>query len=100
MKVKDMKTILYNKLQDENCYFTKSDIDIRKINDKQYKIIIKDYEHITFDMVLCEYTEQYGYMVVVNDLYENACIIINDNKHNYDIENVLINLGYYIGNTF
>lgn len=101
MKTSEMKTILFNKLKDENCNFKRSDISIRKINNYRYKITIKDYEHITFEMALSsDYDNYFGYIVIINDLFENACISFNDSKKGYDIENALIHLGYYIGNTF
>ena len=45
MKTSEMKQILFDKLQAENCYFQKSDISIRK-SGNNYKIVIADYEHI------------------------------------------------------
>ena len=96
MTANDMKNVLFNKLCDENCSFVKSDISIRKQNDN-YKIIIKDYEHIPFKMTF-EKDEYFGHIVYV--YADEKCIIFVDELDYYDIKNALIQLGYYIGTRF
>lgn len=96
MTTKEMKDILATKLHDEGCYFTKSDISIRK-SGNNYKIIIKDYEHMPFT-VKFETDDYFGFCVLVYaDKYN---IIFVDSKRKYDIETALIRLGYYIGTRF
>lgn len=96
MKTAEMKQILFEKLQAENCYFSKSDISIRK-DGNGYKIIIADYEHIPFKMSF-EYDDYFCYTVWVFTNGEN--IIFVDSKKDYDIKTALIRLGYYIGTRF
>lgn len=97
MTVNEMKTILYEKLCDEKCNFSKSDISIRK-DGKDYKIVIKGYEHIPFRIMLAEYDDYFGYSTYV---YADYKIILSyDSKKDYDIKNTLIGIGYYIGTRF
>lgn len=112
MTTKEMKEILAKKLKDENTYFTKSYISIRAkekeytyrgtaYKDYIYKVVIKDYEHITF---LIEAKSNYGvepYICVYRkeDDFKNM-IIYDDFRGDKDVENVLIRLGYYIGTRF
>lgn len=96
MTTNEMKTILYDKLCDECCYFTKSDISIRK-HGQEYRITIKDYECIPFKMFF-EYDDYFGYIVYIDT--ENESIAFVDSKTNYDIKTALIELGYYIGTRF
>lgn len=97
MTTAEMKEILANKLHEENTYFTKSDISIKK-QGKAYKIVIKDYEHIPFKMSF-DYDDYFGYMVMIaNDSFKIIAYV--DSKKDYDIESALIQLGYYIGTRF
>lgn len=97
MTTAEMKNILANKLKDEDTYFTKSHISIRK-HGEEYKIVIKDYEHIPFTMKF-EYDDYFGFCVwVTNDSFKN--IVFVESKKDYDIETALIRLGYYIGTRF
>lgn len=98
MKVAKMKDILFQKLQDEQSDFKKSDISITKQKDS-YKIVIKGYEHTPFKMTF-EYDEYFGYIVYIYDLFEESNIIFIDSKKDYDIKTALIHLGYYIGTRF
>lgn len=98
IKTAEMEEILFQKLQDERCNFTKSDIDIK--NDKDcYTVLIKDYEHIPFNITL-EKDEFFGYIVNVYNVFEEKTIIFVDNKNEYDLKTALIRLGYYIGTRF
>ena len=91
-----MKQILFDKLQSENCYFSKSDISIRK-QGNSYKIVIKDYEHIPFTMKT-EIDDYFGFCIMV--YANNYDIIFVDSKKNYNFESALLQLGYYIGTRF
>lgn len=93
-----MKDILFQKLQNEQCNFKKSDISITKQKDT-YKIVIKDYEHIPFKMIF-EHDDYFGYIVYIDDCFEHDNIVFVDNKKEYDIKTALIQLGYYIGTRF
>lgn len=110
MTTKNMKEILAKKLKDENTYFTKSDISIRKkeyvckgniYKDYTYKIIIKDYEHITF---IIDIKNNYGVDPYICVYYKEGdfktMIIYDDFVSEKDIENALIKLGYFIGTRF
>lgn len=98
MTTAEMKNILAKKLKDENTYFTKSHINIKKLGEG-YKIIIKDYEHIPFKMNF-SFDNYFGYQVWIRDMCEGCNIIFVDSKKNYDIETALIHLGYYISTRF
>ena len=98
MTTTEMKEILLNKLMDEETDFKKSDITIRKTS-KGYKIVIKGYEHIPFEMTT-EKDDYFGFIVYINEKFENTCIIAVDNKKDYNFKSALINLGYYIGSRF
>lgn len=110
MTTKNMKEILAKKLKDENTYFTKSDISIRKKEyickgttdkDYSYKVIIKDYEHITF---VIDIKSNYGIDPYICVYYKEddfkAMIIYDDFFSDKDIENTLVKLGYFIGTRF
>lgn len=98
MKTAEMKQILADKLKAENCYFTKQDIHIQKVNDSKYKIHIADYEHIIFTM-FAEVDEYFGYTVTITNNFDD-CDIFVDSKKGYDYKSALIELGYYIGTRF
>ena len=101
MKTTEMKETLYNKLKAENCYFTKSDIGIKKESDNKYIITIKDYEPFNFIMKLSIDDDEYE--VIVSKYYKNeydGLIAYETSKKDYDIKSALIELGYYIGTRF
>lgn len=98
MTIPEIKEILFQKLQDEQCYFKKSDISITK-QKNHYKIVIKDYEHIPFKM-LFEHDDYFGYIVYIDNEFKHDNIVFTDSKKEYDIKTALIHLGYYIGTRF
>ena len=110
MTIKAAKEILAKKLKDENTYFTKSDISIRKsehirkgdtCKDYTYKIVIKDYEHITFVINIRNNHGVDPYICVYYKEDDFQTMIIYDDFHGEkDLENVLIKLGYFIGTRF
>lgn len=101
MKVAEMKQTLFKKLQDEQSNFKKSDIVIVKSTSNIYNVTIKDYEHIPFRLEL-ELDEFLGYVVYVQyyngDYYKT--IELFDSKKEYQLQDALIYLGYYIGTRF
>lgn len=100
MKATEIKDILFNKFQDENCGFQKSDIKVNKTKNG-FDVTIKDYEHITFNVEL-EKDDYFGYVVYVYENWdgEKVNIIFEESKHDYRIETALVRLGYRIANTF
>lgn len=101
MKTQEMKDILFQKLQDEQCDFRKSDISITK-QKESYKIVIKGYEHIPFKMTF-EHDNYFGYIVSISntgDIIDYENIVFVENQKEYDIKTALIRLGYYIGTRF
>ena len=64
-----------------------------------YRIVIKDYEHIPFVMSF-DFDDYFGYTVWIKDMSENRYIISVDSSKDYDIKTALIRLGYYIGTRF
>lgn len=100
MTVKEMKEVLTNKFEDEGCCFKKSDITIHKTK-KGYEVIIKDYEHIPFDVVLVHDEDEYfPYIVMVNARDWERGIAFTDGKHDYDLRRAMIELGYYVATRF
>ena len=93
----ELKEILANKLQAEGTYFKKSDITARKTS-TGFRVVIKDYEHIPFRIVL-EEDEFFGYGVWVYREGEYA-VHYACSKKSYPIEEAIIYLGYYIGSRF
>lgn len=98
MNVNKMKDILAKKLKEENAYFGKSDISMKK-QGEAYKIVIKGYEHIYFKMTF-SYDDDFGYEVWIYDSFDNCNIIYVDSKKDYNVENALVQLGYHIAMCF
>ena len=94
-----MKQILADKLKDENCYFTKKDIHIQKVNDNKFSIYIADYEHIVFTMFAEEPDGFFDYTVTIVNSFDDYNIFI-ESKNGYDYKSAMLNLGYYIGTRF
>ena len=102
MTTNEMKDILANKLKDENCYFTKSYIRIKKVKD-YYEVVIKDYEHIVF-RISFDYDNIFYYQTWVQKYYKDdknlleydGIVTMVDSKKDYDIKSALIDLGYYL----
>lgn len=99
MTTAEMKKILAKKLKDENTYFTAADISIKKSGER-YRIVIKDYEHIPFEMYFTDDDDYFGFEVWVKNCFEDENIIYTNSKKEYKIKNALIQLGYYIGTRF
>ena len=96
MTTKEMKELLATKLHEEGTYFTKSDISIKKIKDG-YRIVIKDYEHIPFELKM-EQDDFFGYMTMITA--NGREVYFSDSKRAYDPFNAILHLGYYIGSRF
>ena len=101
--VTEMKSILYNKLQDEGAGFKKSDIHIKAI-EGGFDVWLTDYEHCTFRMNF-GYDDYFGYYVQVecgSDEYPDEWgeVCFECSKKELDIKHALINIGYQMGTTF
>ncbi len=101
MKVTEMKQILFDKFQDENCGFKKSDIIITKTKEG-HEIQIKDFNHITFKMTT-EKDDYFGFIVYIQEYlfgeyYSSPAF--ETSKKDYDFRSALVLLGYHIANTF
>ena len=107
MTTAEMKDILYNKLQDEGCYFTKRDLSVKWIpKDKAVWIVVKDYEHIKFKMTT-EEDDYFGKIVNIVSYWQDGCelkrdetVAFIDSKHDYRYRDAMLRLGYYIGTRF
>lgn len=104
MTTKEMKQILFDKLQSENCCFAKSDISIQKIRNG-YKIIIKDYEHIIFTIKLeidkdFENAEEMTLWRQYKDSKRKTLLLLEEGHNDSAMQHVLIDLGYHIGTRF
>lgn len=98
MTVNEIKTILAQKLKDEECSFKKSDIIVKKTNNG-FIITIKEYEHCPFKMTFDE-DEYFGFEVWIYDTFNEEMIAFTDSKKDYDVKSALLSLGYTIANTF
>lgn len=96
--IRTMKQVLFQKLQDENSGFCKSDITIKPMAGGGYIITIFEYEHAPFEMTF-EYDDYFGYIVWVKDVFNNKTEII-DSKKCYQVEIALKYIGYMIANQF
>ena len=129
MTTNEMKKVLADKLEAEGTGFTFKDISITKAKMLQstewdeekdawkyesvdaYKVVIKDFEHIHF-FITCDTSDYFGNEVWVwekyycrqSDIYEGSNIIADAYSkvasHEEIIKEVLVRLGYIIGNTF
>lgn len=105
MKTTEMKEILVNKFIDEGCYFRKKDVSIKKVATNKYKIVIKDYEHITFYLKV-DYDDYFGNEIFIYSKYEDEfgeVVTHTNTKHNLeykDYAEALKKLGYYIAIRF
>lgn len=105
MNTKEMKKILAQKLQDENTYFTVSDISLSKYGENGYKIIIKDYEHIIFFIKLdidddFEEEEEICVWMKYRGEKKKYLLFLEESHTDKAIKECLIHLGYYIGTRF
>lgn len=103
--VKEIKQVIFDKLQDENCCFTKKDIHI-EATDYGYKIWITDYEHCTFYLHF-EYDNEFFFEYETwvcegSDDYPNdrEIICLLNSKTGFRTKEALLNIGYTIGTTF
>lgn len=98
--IPEMKDILYTKLQDEGSRFKKSDIIIKKKGD-EYIFQIAGYDSIWFTMTF-EYDDDFGYIVWVDKWFHRSPqdeVAFITSEKDYDVNEALIELGYYIGAT-
>ena len=101
MKIIEMKNILFEKLQDENCYFTSQDIVINKTSSNLYTICINGCQPFKFELSTTR--EEDEYITVVTMFYNNCqedIIYYDFSKKDYNIKYALVELGYYIGTRF
>ena len=101
MTINEMKDILAQKLKDENCYFSKSDLSIEK-GTKDITISIKGTEPFSFIMTF-EHDEYFGYITCVHRYFNgkrDMTISFIESKQGYDVKQALIEIGYHIGTQF
>lgn len=106
MTTKDIKEALMYKLIDEGWTGNvEGRISVRKEKDATW-ITIKDYEHISYKMTQ-EQDDYFGKIVQIYEywktdgkLEQGDCIAFVDSKHDYRIDQALLQLGYHIGTTF
>ena len=101
--VREIKNTLVNKFKDEGCCFNYNDVTVVD-KDDMYFITIKEYEHMTFEIVF-SFDDYFGYEVFCNAVYtdypdESYNITYETSKQHYDVRHALIMLGYHIANTF
>lgn len=99
MKTTEMKKVLLNKLHDENCNFKLSDIHIRKVKEDHYEIQIEDYTPYRMRLFNDELFGKKDFTVMIIDNVFGSTVAFTTSSKDYDIENALIDLGYWAGNT-
>jgi hypothetical protein len=94
-----LKDLLVEKLEAENCYFTKKDISISSVNNK-HKIVVKDYEFCPFE-VTYDNDEFFEHCVTVWNKETNTIIHMAEGNSWEDSQReAMLYLGYYIGTRF
>lgn len=98
---KIIKETLAKKFKDEQCYFEASDVTVVRDDEGHYLIWVKDYEHIIFKMVW-GIDPVDGYEIAIYKITQStkSLIILEDSRFSYRFEPALIELGYYIAQTF
>lgn len=96
MSTKEMKEVLFQKLQDEECCFAKSDLSVTK-HGEDVKVVVKGYEHCPFT-IKTEEDDYFGFILYV--YCDDEAIDFLDNKKEYEWERAIIHIGYYIGTRF
>ena len=96
--IDEMKLILAQKFEDEECCFTQEDITIEE-QDNGLKIIIKDFEHCPIS-ISKEKDDYFGYVLYVKDECEEEIIGMYNSRRDYPYTEALINIGYYIASRF
>lgn len=100
MKTSEMKKILLNKLHDENLTHLKlKDISIRKVTADHYEVQIEDYTPYRMRLFEDEFRGKKEYTVMVVDDTFDSVVAFTESKKDFRIEDVLIQLGYWIGET-
>lgn len=103
LTTKEMKDILFKKLQDENTCFKKSDISIKKSknhNGNDMYVVTIDNTFV-YEMKLYYDNEIFvgTYTITVFDEdFEDFAVWV-ESKKDYDFKSALIQLGYHIANT-
>ena len=97
MNANEIKSILAEKFADEGCGFRKSDIKVNRRGNKT-TIVIKDYEHIPFE-INAEEDDYFGYCLWIKNCWSEE-ISLYDSKREYPWKEALLNLGYYIASRF
>lgn len=108
MTTNEIKWTLFKKLQDEETYFSLSDISVRKSPRKtedeivRYEIRIKEYEHIRFFLSACTDVFE-GYFALVTRYtfgQYDGIVTMLDGRQEPPVREALIDLGYHIGTRF
>lgn len=99
MKISEMKKVLLQKLHDENCNFELSDINIKKVKSDNYSIQIQDFEPYRMRLFHDSFLGNEEYTVMIIDTVFSQTVAYTDNRHDYNIKDALIQLGYWAGNT-
>ena len=98
MNANEIKNILAEKFANEGCYFRKNDIKVNRRGNKT-TIVIKDYEHIPFE-IDAEEDDYFGYCLWIRNAWLEEIIGMYDSKREYPWKEALLNLGYYIATRF
>ena len=102
--ITDMKRVLKEKINGEGWTGLKTTALKFESVTGGYNIIVKDYEHIRFEMRF-DYDDYFGYMVLVDRVYvdyheDRESVAFTTSRKILDIHTALIETGYYIGTSF
>lgn len=95
MTTNEIKDILAAKLKEEGTYFTKSHIKLKR-NKKGYTIVIDDYTHIPFKVVMTQEDGEYWTIIYA----DTECISFETSKYEYKEFSAILRIGYYAGTRF
>lgn len=95
MTTNEIKDILATKLKEEGTYFKKSHIKLKR-NKSGYTIIIDDYTHIPFKVVMTQEDDEYWTIVYA----DTECISFEISNYEYKEFSAILRIGYYAGTRF
>lgn len=103
----EIKAIMAQKFKDEHCCFTEKDIKVRFMNNT-IDIQIRDYDHISFKLVLEKVTDvdfMLPFAVTTYEYYlvspmDKEIVGYHDSKNDFPVKEALIYLAYHIARTF
>ena len=99
MTINEIKNILAQKFEDEGCSFTRKDISIKRIGNRDhFQIVVADYTHCMIE-VWTEVDDYFGNCIWVKYWFEEESELF-DSKTEWKWERAIKYIGYYVANRF